>query len=223
MIPTPKTMRTKSNIISLLTDPGIIAVVRAQQAAQVLPLSEALIAGGVKVIEITMTTPNALAAIREAREKLGDRALIGVGTVLDADTCRAAIAAGAEFVVTPICRTELVAIAHAADRPIMLGAYTPTEAQLAHEAGADFIKIFPADTLGAGYIKSLRAPLPHLRIVPTGGVDVQNVADFLKAGCAALGVGSSLVSAKILQAADWPELTRRANAFVTAACQARKS
>ena len=98
-----------------------------------------------------------------------------MGTVLDADTCRAAIAAGAEFVVTPICRTELVAIAHAAGCPIMLGAYTPTEAQLAHEAGADFIKIFPADTLGPGYIKALRAPLPHLRIVPTGGVDVQNV------------------------------------------------
>jgi len=215
-------MKPKSDIISLLTDPGIIAVVRAQQAAQVLPLSEALIAGGVRVIEITMTTPNALAAIREAREKLGERALIGVGTVLDADTCRAAIAAGAEFVVTPICRPELVAIAHAAGCPIMLGAYTPTEAQLAHEAGADFIKIFPADSLGAGYIKALRAPLPHLRIVPTGGVDVQNVADFLKAGCAALGVGSSLVSTKILQEADWPELTRRAGAFVTAARQARK-
>jgi 2-dehydro-3-deoxyphosphogluconate aldolase/(4S)-4-hydroxy-2-oxoglutarate aldolase len=214
-------MRPKADIISLLTDPGIIAVVRAQQAAQVLPLSEALIAGGVRVIEITMTTPNALAAIREAREKLGERALIGVGTVLDADTARAAIAAGAEFVVTPICRTELVAIAHAAGCPVMLGAYTPTEAQLAYEAGADFIKIFPADTLGPGYIKALRAPLPHLHIVPTGGVDVQNVADFLKAGCAALGVGSSLVSTKILQEADWPELTRRASAFVAAARKAR--
>ena len=214
-------MRPKADIISLLTDPGIIAVVRAQQTAQVLPLSEALIAGGVRVIEITMTTPNALAAIREAREKLGERALIGVGTVLDANTARAAIAAGAEFVVTPICRTELVAIAHAAGCPVMLGAYTPTEAQLAHEAGADFIKIFPADTLGPGYIKALRAPLPHLHIVPTGGVDVQNVADFLKAGCAALGVGSSLVSTKILQEADWPELTRRASAFVAAARKAR--
>jgi 2-dehydro-3-deoxyphosphogluconate aldolase/(4S)-4-hydroxy-2-oxoglutarate aldolase len=214
-------MRTKPEIISLLTDPGIIAIVRAQQAAQVAPLFEALIAGGVRAIEITMTTPNALAAIREAREKMGERALVGVGTVVDASTCRAAIAAGAEFVVTPICRTELVAIAHAGGCPIMLGAYTPTEAQLAHEAGADFIKLFPADSLGPGYVKALRAPLPHLRIVPTGGVDVQNVADFLKAGCAALGVGSALVSAKILQAADWPELTRRASAFVNAARQAR--
>ncbi len=214
-------MRPKPDIISLLTDPGIIAIVRARQPAQVAPLFEALIAGGIRAIEITMTTPNALAAIREAREKVGPRALIGVGTVLEADTARAAIAAGAEFVVTPICRTELVAVAHAAGCPIMLGAYTPTEAQLAHEAGADFIKIFPADSLGPGYIKALRAPLPHLRIVPTGGVDVHNVADFLKAGSVALGVGSSLVSAKILQEADWPGLTRRAGAFVTAARQAR--
>ena len=214
-------MRSKSDIISLLTDPGIIAIVRTQQAAQVAPLVEALLAGGLKAIEITMTTPNALAAIREAREKVGERGVVGVGTVLDAETCRAAIAAGAEFVVTPICRTELVAVAHGVGCPIMLGAYTPTEAQLAHEAGADFIKIFPADTLGAGYIKALRAPLPHLRIVPTGGVDVHNVGDFLKAGCAALGVGSSLVAARILQEADWAELTRRATAFVNAVRQAR--
>jgi 2-dehydro-3-deoxyphosphogluconate aldolase/(4S)-4-hydroxy-2-oxoglutarate aldolase len=168
-----------------------------------------------------MTTPNALAAIREARAKIGERALIGVGTVLDTNTCTRAIEAGAEFIVTPICRTEFVPLAHSAGRPIMLGAYTPTEAQVAHEAGADFVKLFPADNLGSGYITALRAPLPHLRLVPTGGVDLHNVADFLKAGCAALGVGSSLVSAKILQDEDWPELTRRATSFVTAARHAR--
>src|SRR5215831_18389975 len=128
-------MRTKSEIISLLKNPGIIAVVRAQKAEQVMPLSEALIAGGVIAIEITMTTPNAIAAIREANQKLGQRALVGVGTVIDVDTCRAAIDAGAEFVVSPICRRELIPIAAAAQRPIMLGSYTPTEAQLAHEAG----------------------------------------------------------------------------------------
>ena len=214
-------MRTQSEIISLLTNPGIIAIVRAQQAAQVGPLFEALIAGGVRAIEITMTTPNALGAICEARDKLGECALVGVGTVLDADTCRAALSAGAEFVVSPIGRAELVPIAHAAGCPIMLGAYTPTEAQLAHEAGADFVKLFPADTLGPSYIKALRAPLPHLRIVPTGGVDVHTVADFLKAGCAALGVGSALVSAKALQDGDWPELTHRATALVNAARQAK--
>jgi 2-dehydro-3-deoxyphosphogluconate aldolase/(4S)-4-hydroxy-2-oxoglutarate aldolase len=215
-------MRTKSEIISLLTNPGIIAVVRAQKPEQVPPLSEALLAGGVIAIEITMTTPNAIAAIREANQRFGSRALIGVGTVLDTNTCKAAIDAGAEFVVSPICRTELIAIAHAANRPIMLGAYTPTEAQTAHEAGSDFIKIFPADTLGPSYIKALRAPLPHLRIVPTGGVDAGNVAEWLAAGCAAVGAGSSLVSAKILTDAAWPELTKRAAEFVKAAAGARQ-
>jgi len=210
-------MRSKSEIISMLCNPGIIAVVRAQRQDQVLALSEALIAGGVTAIEITMTTPNAIAAIREAREEIGERALVGVGTVLDEATCHEAIEAGAEFVVTPICRPEWVAIAHAAGRPIMLGAYTPTEAQTAHEAGSDFVKLFPANTLGLEYVKALRAPLPHLRIVPTGGIEVENVRDFLQAGCAALGVGSSLVSAKILEESDWLELTRRAADFVNAA------
>jgi 2-dehydro-3-deoxyphosphogluconate aldolase/(4S)-4-hydroxy-2-oxoglutarate aldolase len=215
-------MRTKSEIISLLTNPGIIAVVRAQKPEQVPPLSEALLAGGVIAIEITMTTPNAIAAIRDACQKFGACALIGVGTVLDANTCKAAIDAGAEFVVSPICRTELIAVAHEANRPIMLGAYTPTEAQTAHEAGSDFIKIFPADTLGPGYIKALRAPLPHLKVVPTGGVDAGNVADWFAAGCAAVGAGSSLVSAKILQEGAWAELTKRAAEFVKAAVQARQ-
>jgi len=216
-------MRSKAEIISLLTNPGIIAVVRAQNAGQVLPLSEALIAGGVMAIEITMTTPNALGAIREAREKVGDRSLVGAGTVIDAGSCHTAIDAGAEFIVTPVCKTDLVGIAHAAERPIMLGAYTPTEAQLAYEAGADFVKIFPADTLGPGFMKALLAPLPHLRIVPTGGVDAHNTSDFLRAGCAAVGVGSALVSAGILQEAGWSELTRRAREFVNAAQSARNS
>jgi len=213
-------MRTKAEIISLLTHPGIIAVVRAKKPEQVIPLSEALIAGGVIAVEITMTTPNALAAIAEASRKLGGRALIGVGSVLDANTCRGAIAAGAEFIVSPVCRLDLIPIAAAANRPVMLGAYSPTEAQTAYEAGSDFVKIFPADGLGPGYIKAIRAPLPHLQIVPTGGVDVGNVADFFRAGCAAVGVGSALVAAKILQENNWPELTRRAAEFVKAARQA---
>lgn len=209
-------MRSKSEIIAALKNPGIIAVVRAEKQEQVLPLSEALLAGGVIAIEITMTTPNAIEAIREASAKLGDRALIGVGTVLDVATCQRAIEAGAQFVVTPIMRPAIADAAHALDKPVMLGAYTPTEAQLAYEAGADFIKIFPAEGLGPNYIKSLRAPLPHLNIVPTGGVDLHNVSEFLKAGCAALGVGSSLVSKKLLQEANWTELTRLAKAFVAA-------
>ncbi len=215
-------MRSKSEIISRLTDPGIIAVVRAQRQEQVLPLSEALLAGGVVAIEITMTTPNAIQAIGEAKEKLGGGALIGVGTVLEVETCRAAIQAGAEFVVSPILRPELVGVAHSANRPIMLGAYTPTEAQRAHEAGADFIKIFPADGLGPNYIKALRAPLPHLRIIPTGISKVEDIAEFFKAGCVAVGLGSLLVTRPILQEANWPELTQRAREFVEIVRKARE-
>ncbi len=215
-------MRSKSDIISRLTNPGIIAVVRAKRADQIIPLAEALVAGGIIAVEVTMTTPNAIAAITQARKKLADRALIGVGTVLDVATCRAAIEAGAEFVVSPILRPELVPVCHAAGVPVMLGAYTPTEAQLAHEAGADFVKIFPADGLGPKFIRNLLAPLPHLRLVPTGGVDLHTIADFLQAGCAAVGAGGSLISAKILETDDWPELTRRAQEWIAASRLARK-
>ena len=152
-------------------------------------------------------------AVADAPREFGSRGWIGVGTILDVDTCRAALDAGAQYVVSPIVRPELVEVAHAAGRPVMLGAYTPTEAQLAHEAGSDFIKIFPADGLGPNYIKALRAPLPHLRIVPTGGVDLNTAADFPRAGCVALGVGSSLVSARILQEDNWSALTRVAREF----------
>jgi 2-dehydro-3-deoxyphosphogluconate aldolase/(4S)-4-hydroxy-2-oxoglutarate aldolase len=207
-------MRSRSEIISSLTNPGIIAVVRTDRPEQIPPICEALLAGGVLAIEITLTVPQALDAIRNASQRFGSHALIGVGTVLNAQDCRSAMSAGAEFVVSPITKLEILQAAHAAGRPVMLGAYTPTEAQAAHEAGADFIKIFPADKLGPAYIRALRAPLPHLRIVPTGGVDLQTAADFLKAGCAALGVGSSLLSTEILRTSNWPELRRLAKAFV---------
>jgi 2-dehydro-3-deoxyphosphogluconate aldolase/(4S)-4-hydroxy-2-oxoglutarate aldolase len=210
-------MRSKSEIISLLLDPGIIAVVRGKSSEQILPLAEALLDGGIIAIEITMTTPNAIGAIREASQKFGERALIGVGTVLDAKTCTEAIAAGAEFVVSPITRPEIAKVANAANKPVMLGAYTPTEAQTAYEAGSDFIKIFPADGLGTHYFKALHAPLPHLRIVPTGGVHLHNVGEYFKAGCCALGVGSSLMTAEILRNSDWPALTKLAHEFVTVA------
>ena len=215
-------MRSKSEIISLLIQSGIIAVVRAQRRDQIVPLSEALVAGGVIAVEITLTTPNAIQAIRETKQQLGARALIGVGTVLEAAACRAAIEAGAEFVVCPILRPELVGIARSADRPIMLGAYTPTEAQLAHEAGADFIKIFPADGLGPNYIRALRAPLPHLRIIPTGISRPEEVGAFLRTGCDAVGLGSLLVKQSILREGNWPELTRLAREFVALARKARE-
>ena len=214
-------MRTQSEISALLTHPGVIAVVRTQQPEQVLPLCAALVDGGITALEITFTVPNACEVVAAVSRAFGDRATVGVGTVLTAFQLKSALDAGAEFFVTPICRPELVPLAHAAGRPIMLGAYTPTEAQLAHEAGADFVKIFPADGLGPKYIRNLRAPLPHLRIVPTGGVDQHNIADLLNAGCAAVGAGGSLVTAKILETDNWPELTRLAKEFVSAAQRAR--
>ncbi|MEK7708076.1 MAG: bifunctional 4-hydroxy-2-oxoglutarate aldolase/2-dehydro-3-deoxy-phosphogluconate aldolase [Verrucomicrobiota bacterium] len=216
-------IRPKAELIEQLTNPGVIAVIRTERREQVLPVAEALIAGGLTAIEITMTTPDAIGAIREASEKLGDRVLIGVGTVLDPTQCRAAIAVGAQFVVSPICLPELSLIAHTARCLMIMGAYTPTEVQLAHETGADFVKLFPADGLGVAYIKALRAPLPHLRIIPTGGVDVNNLAEYFKAGCPAVGVGSSLISQQILQTSDWPELTRRAAEFVRRAKAARSA
>lgn len=213
--------RSKSEIIETLANPGVIAVIRTQRREQALPVVEALINGGLTAVEITMTTPGAVEAIREACERFGNHTLIGVGTVLDATQCRAALSAGAQFVVTPICKPELVQITHAANGAIIMGAYTPTEAQLANEAGADFVKLFPADGLGVPYIKALRAPLPHLKIVPTGGVDQNNIAEFFKAGCPAVGVGSSLITRQILETNDWPELTRRTAEFVRRARGAR--
>ena len=207
-------MRSRSEIVSLLTDPGLIAVIRTNHHEEVLPVCEALLAGGIHALEITLTIPRAIEAIREARAVLGQRAVIGVGTVLSAVAADEAISAGAEFVVSPITKLEIISAAHNRDKPVMIGAYTPTEAQSAYEAGADFIKIFPADKLGPAYIKNIRAPLPHLRIVPTGGVDLQTAPEFFKAGCAALGVGSSLITPEILRTSNWPELTRLAQEFV---------
>ena len=214
-------MRTLEEIVRLLTNPGVIAVVRARSEEQVLPLAEALVEGGVIAIEITLTTPNALHAIEKAAARFGQRALIGVGTVLNAEVCRAAISTGAEFVVSPITKPEIADASHESSKPVMLGAYTPTEAQAAYEAGADFIKLFPADGLGPAYVKALRAPLPHLRIVPTGGVDLSTAAAFIEAGCVALGAGSSLLKPKILEENNWPELTRLAEAFVEVVRKAR--
>jgi 2-dehydro-3-deoxyphosphogluconate aldolase / (4S)-4-hydroxy-2-oxoglutarate aldolase len=215
-------MGSCSEISARIIELGIVAVVRTPSCELVRPVCEALIAGGVLAVEITLTIPDALRAVREVTDSFGERALIGAGTVLNAHQCHAAITAGAEYVVSPVTKLEIIAAAHALGKPVMLGAYTPTEAQLAHEAGADFIKIFPADKLGPGYIKNIRAPLPYLRIVPTGGVDLQTAPEFLKAGCVALGVGSSLITAEILKTKNWTELTRLAAEFVRVVQSARQ-
>lgn len=207
-------MLSRSEISARIMELGLVAVIRTPSCELVAPVCEALAEGGVLALEVTMTVPEALRALREVNAQFGDRILLGAGTILDAAQAHAAIDAGAQYVISPITKLEIIEAAHARNKAVMLGAYTPTEAQLAHEAGADFIKIFPADKLGPGYIKNLRAPLPHLRLVPTGGVDLQTAPEFLKAGCAALGVGSSLVSTEILRTKNWPELTRLAAEFV---------
>jgi 2-dehydro-3-deoxyphosphogluconate aldolase/(4S)-4-hydroxy-2-oxoglutarate aldolase len=216
-------MSSRSEVAARIMELGIVAVVRTPTFDLVQPVCEALVAGGIVAVEVTLTVPDALRALREVNARLGKNVLLGAGTVLNAGQCRDAIEAGAQYVISPIAKFEIIDAAHAREKPVMLGAYSPTEAQLAHEAGADFIKIFPADKLGPGYIKNIRAPLPHLRIVPTGGVDLQTAPEFLKAGCAALGVGSSLISANILKTRDWPELTRQAREFVRVVSEARSA
>ena len=206
-------MSEREKIVSGIEAEGLVAIVRVRRPELTLPLAKALVAGGIRAVELTMSIPNALEAVRTIDRELGDKILLGVGTVIDDDTCRAAIDAGAKYIISPITRLSLVAAAHALDRPVMLGAYTPTEAQAAHEAGSDFVKIFPADTLGPSYIKSLLAPLPHLRIVPTGGVNLDTMEAFLAAGSAALGTGSALLKKEIIAGENWGELARLAKRF----------
>ncbi|HWL54418.1 MAG TPA: bifunctional 4-hydroxy-2-oxoglutarate aldolase/2-dehydro-3-deoxy-phosphogluconate aldolase [Chthoniobacteraceae bacterium] len=206
----------KLEIIDRLLNPGIIAIIRADRPDRLLKAAEALCAGGVPTMEISMTTPGALEAIAEVARTLGPPIVIGVGTVLDPETARAALLAGAQFVVTPVFRPEVISLCHRYGVPVFSGAYTPTEALVAHECGADFIKLFPADQLGPGYVKNLLAPMPQLRIVPTGGVTRENAAAYFAAGCAALGVGSCLVNAAVLEQEDWAGLRARAADLVAA-------
>jgi len=211
----------KGRIIERLLNAGVVAVIRADSSAQLMDVARALEAGGVTAMEITMTTPNAIETIQTVTRELGDRVLMGVGTVLDTETCRAALLAGAQFVVTPVMRPEVIALCNRYSKPIICGAYTPTEALTAHESGADFIKIFPADGLGPSYIRALRAPLPQLEIIPTGGVSVETAGDFIRAGCAAVAAGGSLVSKEVLKSGDWAALTATARAMVAAVADAR--
>lgn len=211
----------KSQIIARLLDPGIIAVIRADDSAQLQRVAEALADGGVAAMEITMTTPDALGAIRAVTAALGDRIVMGVGSVLDDVTARMAMLAGAEFVVTPVMREEVVRLCRRYGKPVICGAYTPTEALAAYEAGADFVKIFPADGLGPAYIKNLLAPLPQLEVIPTGGVTPETCGSFMAAGCAAVAAGGSLIPKAALAAGDFAAIRENASQFVAAIRAAR--
>ena len=202
--------RTKLDIIH---QTGVIAIMRAQSSEQLIAAADAIKAGGVRVIEVTMTTPGALDIIAQASGKYGDEVLFGAGSVLDAETARTAILAGAGFVVAPTLNLDVIALCNRYSIPVVPGCYTPTEMLIAWEAGADMVKLFPASVGGPALIKAILAPLPQLNIVPVGGVNLDTAADFIRNGAAALGVGSSLVNQSLLNAGDMAELTRRAAAF----------
>jgi 2-dehydro-3-deoxyphosphogluconate aldolase / (4S)-4-hydroxy-2-oxoglutarate aldolase len=214
-------VQTASEIVREIESTGLVAIIRASGSDELVDVVNALRTGGVTCIEVTMTTPNALDVVRAARKAVGDSAAIGVGTVLDSETARAAIMAGAQFVVAPITDLPSIEICKRYSVPILPGALTPTEIVRAWQAGADFVKVFPTSTLGADYIRDLRGPLPHIRLVPTGGVNLDTIADFVKAGATALGVGSSLVTKEAIKNRDWAGVTRTAAAFLERVRQAR--
>ena len=206
----------KSDVLARLKAQKVIALIRADSAESLLDCARALQAGGLGAIELTMTTPGALDLVARVSKELPD-ALIGLGTVLDAETARKGIAAGAKFIVTPAVRPAVIAACKEAGVAILSGALTPTEACAAWDAGADVIKIFPAEFFGPAYIKSLKAPFPKMEFLPTGGVTPQTVGDFLKAGAWATAAGSALVAPAALKSRDWAAITARAKEFVAAA------
>lgn len=206
--------RNRNQVLAEIEATGVVAVIRADSGAQLVDICRALLAGGVTACEITMTTPNAIEAIGRATAEIGDEAIIGVGTALDAETARAAILAGAQFVVSPSLDLPTIAMAHRYDRPVMPGALTPTEIVTAWSAGADIVKVFPANHFGPTYFKDLKGPLPHIRLTPTGGVDLTTAADWIKAGAACLGVGSALVKKEFIKAKDWAGLTGLARQYI---------
>ncbi len=204
----------KVDILNIIRETGIIAIMRAQSSGQLIAAADAIKLGGVRAIEVTMTTPGALDVIAKAKDRYGSDVIFGAGTVLDAETGRAAILAGADFIVSPTLNLDLVALCNRYGIPVAPGCYSPTEVLAGWQAGADFIKLFPASVGGPGLIKAILAPLPQVRIIPVGGVNLDTAADFIRNGAVALGVGSSLVSQKLLDSGDLDELTRRAGAYV---------
>lgn len=212
----------KEEVRSRMIDVGIVPVVRAESAAQAMAAVEAVHAGGIPIAEITMTVPGAIQVIKELVRNVGKDVIVGAGTVLDFDTARRCLDAGAEFLVSPGFDAETVRLANREDKLVMAGALTPTEVVSAWRAGADFVKIFPCGSVGgARYIKALKGPLPQVPMVPTGGVNLQTAADFIRAGAAALGIGGELVSAAALRSGKTAEITVAAREYVAIVQQAR--
>lgn len=202
---------------------GIVAVVRADSPHQLAKVVAALAEGGVTAAEITFTVPDAVEVIRQVRRELGDSVVLGAGTVLDPETARAALLAGAEYIVAPVVNVDVIKMCRRYDKVVMPGAFTPTEVLRAWDAGADVVKIFPADVGGPNYLKALKGPLPQIRLMPTGGVDLNTAEAFLQAGACCLGLGSSLVKPSLIAAADFAGLTALAAKFRDVVHAARAS
>jgi len=214
---------SKKDLVETLKKNGSVAVIRLNDSKKIIEVTEAILAGGVSGIEITMTTPNALQVIEELARKMGNEIQLGVGSVLDAKTAQSAIDAGAEFVVSPVYKKEIIETAHRNDKAAMPGCFTPGEILAAWEAGADVVKVFPADVLGMAFFKAVKAPMPHLQLMPTGGVDLDNAGDWLKAGACAVGIGTALLDKKAIAENDFKKLTENALRLSNSIARARNN
>ena len=213
---------TSADVVQQIKQTGIVPIIRVSDTESAVRSAEAIYEGGIPCVEITMTVQGALRAIEEVAKRFGGKLLLGAGTVLDPETARACILAGAEFLVTPCLNTKTIELARRYAKPIFPGALTPTEIVTAWEAGADGVKVFPCSALGgAKYIRALRAPLPQIELVPTGGVNLETITDFLKAGCCAVGVGSELVDSKSVESKNYKIFTERARQFTAKVREAR--
>lgn len=209
----------KDAILSKIKAEKVVALIRADSPDGLLDCAKALADGGLTSIELTMTTPGAIRMLEKATSELPNF-LFGLGTVLDAETARIGFLSGAKFVVTPALRPDVIEICHRYSAPIFSGAFTPTEILNTWDAGVDAVKVFPAEFFGAAYIKAVKAPFPQIDMVPTGGVNENNVGDFLKAGATAVAAGSSLVDAKAMKEKNWAVITAKAKAFAAAVAAA---
>lgn len=195
-------------------DAGIVAILRAPSSEHLTNVARAVCEGGIDVIEVTFTVPNALQILAAVKKELGSRVLLGAGTVLDPETARAALLAGAEFIVAPAVNLDVIRLCKRYDKPVMPGAFTPTEILAAWEHGADIVKVFPSDSVGPGYIKALKGPFPQIRLMPTGGVNLQTLPDFIKAGACVVGVGGSLVEQQAVRDGNMDRLRDLAAQYV---------
>ncbi|MDG2391769.1 MAG: bifunctional 4-hydroxy-2-oxoglutarate aldolase/2-dehydro-3-deoxy-phosphogluconate aldolase [Planctomycetaceae bacterium] len=204
------------DVLREVLETGLVAIIRAPSSDQLVEVTKAIHAGGIRVIEVTMTVPNALDIIAEIHRELGDQIILGAGSVIDSETARATMLAGAEFIVSPVVKADVIQCCKRYGKVVMPGALTPTEILTAWEAGADVVKVFPGNLGGPEYLKAVKAPLPQIRLMPTGGVNLETLDSFMSAGACAVGLGSSLVTKEILASGDMKQLTELSAQYVAA-------